>query len=227
VWYNYRKKRGIVVDNWKDIIRNEKRQAYYQPLREFLQQEYATQTIYPPKEQVFAAMHHTPFLDVKVAILGQDPYINPNEAHGMAFSVLPDARIPPSLRNIYKELEYDVNFIMPRSGYLMPWAKQGILLLNTVLTVRAGQSKSHANRGWETFTDNIIKSLNRHPNKIVFLLWGNSAKAKASLIDTRHKILTAAHPSPLAGGKFFGCRHFSQANDFLQENGQSPIDWQI
>ncbi|MCL2855665.1 MAG: uracil-DNA glycosylase [Defluviitaleaceae bacterium] len=214
-------------NDWDEIVGGQQQLPYYQSLRQFLKHEYANQTIYPPMHEIFATLRHTPFAATKVVILGQDPYINPGEAHGMSFSVLPHAKIPPSLRNIFKELQEDLGCAIPNNGYLMPWAGQGVLLLNTVLTVRAGQSKSHANKGWELFTDHIIEALANRDQPMVFMLWGKVAEAKASKIHPHHKILTAAHPSPLAGGRFFGSRHFSQANRFLEECGKTPIDWQI
>ena len=219
----------IRLDNdWDEFAQDEAQKPYYQALRQFLKQEYFTKTIYPPMDEIFAALRHTPYADVKVVILGQDPYINAGEAHGMAFSVQPSAKIPPSLRNIFKELHTDVGCAPPNNGFLMPWAQQGVLLLNTVLTVEAQRSKSHTGKGWEHFTDAIITRLNARREPVVFMLWGNNAKEKATLIDNAaHLILTAAHPSPLAGGKFFGCRHFSRANAFLAEQGRRPIDWQI
>ena len=215
-------------NDWDGFAREEEQKPYYIELRKFLKQEYFSKTIYPPMEEIFSALRHTSYEGTKVVILGQDPYINPGEAHGMAFSVGVSAKIPPSLRNIFKELETDLDCTMPNNGFLMPWANQGVLLLNTVLTVRAGQSKSHAGKGWEVFTDAIISKLNRREKPVIFMLWGNAAKEKTALIDqNRHKVLTAAHPSPLAGGRFFGCRHFSRANGFLREWGEDEIDWQI
>jgi len=219
---------NTTITNWKELIEHEATKPYYQSLRQYVYGEYDNHVVYPPKEQIFAALRHTPYDSVKVVILGQDPYINVNEAHGMAFSVMPTAKIPPSLKNIFKELHDDLGCSIPNNGYLMPWATQGVLLLNTVLTVRAKESKSHADKGWETFTDQVILSLNDHPSPLVFLLWGKSAQAKANMIDdSRHKVLQAPHPSPLARGGFFGCRHFSKTNEFLMQNGIDPIDWQI
>jgi uracil-DNA glycosylase len=217
----------LIGNDWDKIVGGEQEKPYYQALRAFLKQEYATATIYPPMENIFAALQHTAYEDTKVVILGQDPYINPGEAHGMAFSVLPGAKMPPSLRNIYQELKDDLGCFIPNNGYLMPWVTQGVLLLNTVLTVRAGASKSHAGKGWEQFTDHIIHKLSMRENPLVFMLWGNAAKEKLGIINRRHKILTAPHPSPLARGGFFGCKHFSAANEFLAQNGANPIDWQI
>ena len=215
-------------NDWDEYVQNEAKQPYYLQLRQFLKQEYATKTIYPPMADIFAAPRHTSYAATKVVILGQDPYINPGEAHGMAFSVSPAAKVPPSLRNIFKEIEADIGHAPPNNGYLMPWATQGVLLLNTVLTVQAGQSKSHAGKGWEVFTNAIIARLTERRDPLVFMLWGKAAQEKAALISqSHHLVLTAAHPSPLAGGKFFGCRHFSRANEFLTSHGEQPIDWQI
>jgi len=179
-------------------------------------------------DEIFSALLHTSYEDTKVVILGQDPYINQGEAHGMAFSVMPAAKTPPSLRNIFIELEKDLGCAVPNNGYLIPWAKQGVMLLNTVLTVEAKRSKSHAGKGWEQFTDSIITRLAQREKPVVFMLWGRAAEQKATLIDANHhKVLIAAHPSPLAGGRFFGCKHFSAANEFLVAQGNSEIDWQI
>ena len=213
-------------NDWDEILRDEIKKPYYLALREFLKSEYASKTIYPHMDDIYSALRTTPFEGVKVVILGQDPYINPGEAHGMAFSVKPGCRIPPSLKNIFKELETDVGAKMPSHGYLMDWAKQGVLLLNTVLTVEAGKSKSHAGKGWETLTTFLIEQLNNRTKPIVFMLWGRDAETKKDLVTNPiHKVLIAAHPSPLAGGRFFGCRHFSKANEFLKENGITTINW--
>ncbi|MCL2354263.1 MAG: uracil-DNA glycosylase [Defluviitaleaceae bacterium] len=215
-------------NDWEGILASQKDEVYFRELMGFLKQEYVAYTIYPPAEEVFSAFRHTDYKDVKVVILGQDPYINPGEAHGMAFSVKPSAKIPPSLRNIFKELNEDLGFEVPNNGYLMDWAKEGVLLLNTVLTARAGASKSHSQKGWESFTNHIIKSLNNHPQPLVFMLWGRDAEKKRELIaDSKHKVLVAAHPSPLAGGRFFGSKHFSKANEFLEEQGRGAVDWQL
>ena len=186
-------------------------------------------TIYPPQKDVFNAFRFTAFADVKVVILGQDPYHGPRQAHGLSFSVLPGIPAPPSLVNIYKELSTDIEgFQIPPHGCLQSWAEQGVMLLNTVLTVEAGQAHSHANLGWETFTDAVIAALNRHREGVVFLLWGSHAQKKGQIIDRlRHFVLTAPHPSPLSAHRgFFGCRHFSETNRLLQEQGKNPIDWQ-
>jgi len=219
----------IKFDNdWDDYVAQERQKPYYQALRQFLKQEYFTKTVYPPMDEIFSALRYTSYEGTKVVILGQDPYINPGEAHGMAFSVGMSAKIPPSLRNIFIELNNDLGCSIPNNGYLLPWAKQGVLLLNTVLTVEAGRSKSHAGRGWEEFTDSIIQRLSQREKPVVFMLWGRAAQQKAALIDAnRHKVLMAAHPSPLAGGRFFGCKHFSEANAFLAAQGDGEINWQI
>ena len=219
----------IKLDNdWDTFLEEETSKPYYRELKKFLAAEYRTKTIYPNMYDIFNALKYTTYENTKVVILGQDPYINEGEAHGLAFSVKPEAKIPPSLKNIFIELENDMNCHMPTHGYLTKWASQGVMLLNTVLTVRAKSSKSHANKGWEEFTSSVIKKINEKPTTVVFLLWGNDAKAKATLItNPNHKILTAAHPSPLAGGRFFNCKHFSKTNEYLTKSNLNPIDWQI
>ncbi|HHE9998202.1 TPA: uracil-DNA glycosylase [Haemophilus influenzae] len=219
------------MKNWTDVIGTEKAQPYFQHT---LQQVHLARangkTIYPPQKEVFNAFKYTAFEDVKVVILGQDPYHGANQALGLAFSVKPEVAIPPSLLNIYKELTQDISgFQMPSNGYLVKWAEQGVLLLNTVLTVERGMAHSHANLGWERFTDKVIAVLNEHREKLVFLLWGSHAQKKGQMIDrTRHLVLTAPHPSPLSAHRgFFGCRHFSKTNSYLESNGMKPIDWQI
>jgi uracil-DNA glycosylase len=204
-------------------------QPYYQKLTAFVAQERARHTIFPPEGEVFNALKTTPYDQVRVVILGQDPYHDDNQAHGMAFSVRPGVQTPPSLRNIFKELHEDVNTFIPDNGYLVPWAEQGVLLLNAVLTVRAHQPASHKNKGWEIFTDAVLRAVIQKPTRVVFLLWGNFAQSKADLIDQpHHVVLKAPHPSPLSANRgFFGCRHFSQTNLALAEAGQSEIDWQI
>ncbi|HHF6567729.1 TPA: uracil-DNA glycosylase [Haemophilus influenzae] len=219
------------MKNWTDVIGTEKAQPYFQhALQQVHIARASGKTIYPPQEEVFNAFKYTAFEDVKVVILGQDPYHGPNQAHGLAFSVKPEVAIPPSLLNIYKELTQDISgFQMPSNGYLVKWAEQGVLLLNTVLTVERGMAHSHANLGWERFTDKVIAVLNEHREKLVFLLWGSHAQKKGQIIDrTRHFVLTAPHPSPLSAHRgFFGCRHFSKTNSYLESNGMKPIDWQI
>lgn len=184
--------------------------------------------IYPPKEDIFNALKYTSYADTRVVILGQDPYINPGQAHGFSFSVKPGMDIPPSLMNIFRELQNDVGCFIPNNGCLIPWAQQGVLLLNSILTVDRGKSRSHAGLGWEILTDYIISLLSQKEESIVFMLWGAHARKKAEFIDpSKHLILEAAHPSPLAGGAFFGCSHFSKANQFLYEIYPTTIDWQI
>jgi len=215
-------------NDWDPLLAQEMPQPYYQALRQFLKEEYATHTIYPPMHDIFNALRYTSLAGVKVVIVGQDPYINLGEAHGLAFSVLPGAKAPPSLQNVFKELETDMGCTLPNNGYLESWAKQGVMLLNSVLTVRRGASKSHAKKGWELFTTAVLAAVNQKDSPVVFLLWGRDAQHKAGLVtNPKHLVLEAAHPSPLAGGKFFGCKHFSRANAFLQQQGLAPIDWQI
>lgn len=202
---------------------------YYLALREFLKQEYSSKTIYPDMHLIFEALKLSSYSNVKVVILGQDPYHGERQAHGLAFSVQLGVAVPPSLGNIYKELRTDLGCYIPNNGYLVPWAVQGVLLLNTSLTVRANMAVSHRGKGWEYFTDRVIDLLNQKPTPVVFLLWGNHAKEKAKLItNPHHLVLTSVHPSPLSAHRgFLGCNHFSQANEFLRVTGQSEIDWQI
>ena len=221
------------IDNdWLPVLKDEFGKPYYAELYRFIKEEYKNNKVYPPPDDIFNAFHFTPYSKVKVVILGQDPYHNEHEAHGLAFSVLPEIppnRIPPSLKNIYKELRDDLGCYIPDNGYLKKWADQGVLLLNTVLTVRAGAAFSHQKHGWETFTDAVISSLNRADKAMVFLLWGSHAGEKASMLDNpKHLILKCPHPSPLSASRgFFGCRHFSKCNEFLVKNGEEPVDWQI
>ena len=219
------------MKTWTDVIGKEKTQPYFQHI---LQQVHAARLagkiVYPPQEEVFNAFKLTPFENIRAVILGQDPYHGPNQAHGLAFSVKPGVATPPSLLNIYKELGTDIaGFQMPNHGYLVKWAEQGVLLLNTVLTVEHGLAHSHANLGWETFTDRVIAAVNTHRQNVVFLLWGSHAQKKGQFIDrTRHLVLTAAHPSPLSAYRgFFGCRHFSHTNAYLRQHDMSEIDWQV
>ena len=216
-------------NDWKDLLAPEFEKEYYKKLHGFLAHEYRTQTIYPDMYEIFATLQATPYHEVKAVILGQDPYHGPGQAHGFSFSVKPGVEIPPSLQNIYKELHTDLGCSIPTTGYLKKWADQGVLMLNAVLTVRAGYANSHAGMGWEVFTDRVIQLLNQREDPVVFLLWGRNARAKKALItEPRHLVLEAAHPSPLsAHNGFFGCRHFSKTNDFLVKNGKTPIDWQI
>lgn len=218
------------MQTWKEAIGDEKNQPYFQQILQFVHQERMQgKTIFPPQNEVFTAFSLTEFSAVKVVILGQDPYHGPNQAHGLSFSVKPGIAPPPSLVNIYKELASDIGFQIPKHGYLIEWAKQGVLLLNTVLTVEQGLAHSHANIGWERFTDKVIAQLNQQREKVVFLLWGSHAQKKGQFIDrTKHYVLTAPHPSPLSAHRgFFGCRHFSKTNDYLRMQGFSEIDWQL
>lgn len=218
-----------IKNKWLDHIGDEFNKDYYKTLRKFLIEEYNNELIFPRAEDIFNAFQYTDYDDVKVVILGQDPYHNFKQAHGMAFSVLPGTKTPPSLENIFKELHDDLGLKIPNNGNLTKWAKQGVLLLNTVLTVRAHQANSHRGRGWEIFTDQVIKSLNDKKDPVVFLLWGRPAQEKRKLITNKnHLILTAPHPSPLSSYRgFFGCKHFSKTNEFLKTHGLEEIDWQI
>ncbi|KAE9540525.1 uracil-DNA glycosylase [Ursidibacter maritimus] len=218
------------MKTWKEALGEEKKQDYFQHILQYVYQERVSgKVIYPPQNEVFSAFALTEFSDVKVVILGQDPYHNVNQAHGLSFSVKPGIIPPPSLVNIYKELAQDVAFQIPKHGYLVDWAKQGVLLLNTVLTVEQGKAHSHANIGWERFTDKVIAQLNRHREHLVFLLWGSHAQKKGQFIDrTRHCVLAAPHPSPLSAHRgFLGCKHFSQTNHYLRQQGLTAIDWQL
>ena len=217
-----------IGNNWDDILKEEYNKPYFEKLMNFIEDEYNNYTIYPNKNNIYNALKLTPPDKVKVVILGQDPYINKDQANGLSFSVQPGIVIPPSLRNIFREQRKDLGIIQPNSGDLTKWAEQGVLLLNTTLTVRAGLSNSHQGKGWGIFTDSIIKYLGQKEN-IVFMLWGNNAKAKRKLIDSsKNLILEAAHPSPLSATRgFFGCQHFSKANNYLIEHNLSPIDWQL
>ncbi len=218
-----------IGNDWDEILDGEFDKDYYRELRKFLKKEYASQTIYPSMYDIFNALKATAYKDVKVVILGQDPYHGPGQAHGMCFSVQKGITPPPSLVNIFKELNDDLGCSQPPHGCLKSWADQGVLLLNTVLTVRAGQANSHKGMGWEIFTDNIIRMLNEREKPMVFLLWGSNAQTKTSYItNPSHLILKAPHPSPLSAYRgFFGCHHFSKANEFLKANGMEPVDWQI
>ncbi|MBR6328239.1 MAG: uracil-DNA glycosylase [Lachnospiraceae bacterium] len=218
------------IDNdWLEPLSPEFKKPYYKKLYETVVSEYRTTKVFPPKDDIFNAFLLTPLAKVKVVILGQDPYHNDGQAHGLSFSVKPGIEIPPSLKNIYKELHDDLGCDIPDSGCLTKWAEQGVLLLNTVLTVRAHQANSHRNIGWEEFTDAAIRALNREDRPIVFMLWGAPAGRKAEMLDNpRHLVLKSPHPSPLSAHRgFFGCRHFSKCNEFLKANGEEPIDWQI
>ncbi len=218
-----------IEESWKKILAEEFEQPYFAEITAFLKTELAAgKTIYPPGPLIFNAFNTTPFQDVKVVILGQDPYIKPGEAMGMSFSVPKGVSIPPSLQNIFKELHTDLSCSIPNHGDLTEWANQGVFLLNASLTVERGKSNSHARCGWHRFTNAVIHLLSENKEGLVFMLWGNFAKEKSALIDPfKHLILEAAHPSPLAGGAFFGCRHFSKANDYLLSQGKPGINWQI
>ncbi|MFM2484736.1 uracil-DNA glycosylase [Celerinatantimonas yamalensis] len=217
--------------SWTPILGEQKKQPYFQQAMAFVSAERAAgKAIYPPQDDVFNAFKWTGLDDVKVVILGQDPYHQPGQAHGLCFSVQPGVRVPPSLVNIYKELSQDIaGFQIPQHGYLESWARQGVLLLNTVLTVEYGKAHSHAKCGWEQFTDAVISQLNDHCDGLVFMLWGAHAQKKGTVIDPqRHCVLKAPHPSPLSAHRgFLGCQHFSKANQYLQEQGKSPIHWQL
>lgn len=219
-----------IGNDWDDYIGEEFSKEYYLKLRNFLKQEYSTQKIYPDMYDIFNALKSTPYSQVKAVILGQDPYHGAGQAHGFCFSVKKGVKVPPSLQNIYKEISTDLGIqITTKNGTLTKWAKEGVLLLNTTLTVREGKPLSHLNHGWETFTDAVISSLNRSENPIVFILWGSNARSKKKLISNKnHLILEAPHPSPLSAyNGFFGCRHFSRTNKFLTDNNRSPIDWSV
>lgn len=216
-------------NDWDEILKDEFEKEYYQKLRKFLITEYKSETIYPKMENIFSALKLTSYKDCKVLILGQDPYHGPNQAHGLAFSVNIGIKTPPSLQNMYKELRDELGLYVPNNGYLVPWAEQGILLLNTALTVRAGAANSHSKVGWEIFTDSIIKYLNDREDPVIFVLWGGNARKKKAFINTdRHYILEAAHPSPLsAHNGFLGCGHFKKINEILSSLGKKEINWQI
>ncbi len=218
-----------IANDWLVPLNPEFSKPYYARLYKKVNEEYRTRLIYPPAEDIFNAFAFTPLSQVKVVILGQDPYHGDGQAHGLSFSVKPDVEIPPSLENIYQELHEDCGCYIPDNGYLKKWADQGVLLLNTVLTVRAHQANSHRGIGWEEFTDAAIRILNEQERPIVFLLWGRPAQMKKSMLtNPKHCILEAPHPSPLSAYRgFFGCRHFSRANKFLKEHGVQPVDWQI
>lgn len=220
---------GAIANDWLEKLNPEFHKQYYKELYKFVKEEYTKHIVYPPSEDIFNALHLTPLHEVKVLILGQDPYHNPNQAHGLSFSVLPGNPAPPSLVNIYQELKNDLGCYVPDNGYLKKWADQGVLMLNTVLTVRAHEANSHAGHGWEHFTDAIINAVNNEDRPIVYMLWGSPAQKKIPMLtNPKHLILKAPHPSPLSAYRgFFGCRHFSTCNDFLVKNGVKPIDWQI
>lgn len=215
-----------IENSWKNQLSDEFTKDYFIKLTDFVRNEYQTKTIYPPAKLIFNAFEHTPFDKVKVVIIGQDPYHNAGQAHGLSFSVNDGVKVPPSLVNIFKEIQDDLGVPVPKSGNLTRWADQGVLLLNATLTVEAHKAGSHQKKGWETFTDAAIRTLNENREGIVFMLWGAYAQKKAEFIDTdKHLVLKAAHPSPLAGGAFFGSKHFSQANNYLISKGIEPINW--
>ncbi|MCY9590039.1 uracil-DNA glycosylase [Paenibacillus chitinolyticus] len=217
----------ILKNDWAELLSEEFEKPYYLKLREFLKQEYAERTIYPEMHNIFNALHYTAFKDVKAVILGQDPYHGPGQAHGLSFSVKPGVPAPPSLKNMFKEMKDDIGCPLPGTGYLKHWADQGVLLLNTVLTVRAGEANSHKGKGWELFTDKVIETLNRKETPVLFILWGSHAQSKTQLIDlNRHGVIKAPHPSPLSAHRgFFGSKPYSKANAWLREQGIEPIDW--
>lgn len=223
------KKMGMIQNDWLTVLEDEFKKPYYQNLYEFVKQEYSTAQVFPASDDIFNAFHLTPLSQVKVVILGQDPYHNVGQAHGLCFSVKPDVDIPPSLVNIYQELHDDLGCKIPNNGYLVKWAQQGVLMLNTVLTVRAHTPNSHRGKGWEEFTDAAIRALNGQDRPIVFLLWGKPAQTKKKMLNNpKHLILEAPHPSPLSAFRgFFGSKPFSKINEFLEANGETPIDWQI
>ena len=220
---------AAIANDWLEPLQAEFKKPYYAKLYRTMKEEYSTRQIFPAADDIFTAFELTPLSEVKVVILGQDPYHNVGQAHGLCFSVKPDVDIPPSLVNIYQELQSDLGCYIPNNGYLVKWASQGVLMLNTVLTVRAHQANSHRGMGWEEFTDAAIRILNEQDRPIVFILWGSPAQKKAQMLNNpRHLILKAPHPSPLSAYRgFFGSRPFSQTNDFLKANGLQPIDWQI
>jgi uracil-DNA glycosylase len=217
-----------IEESWKQELKEQFESPYFLELRKFLVREKEQFRIFPPGKLIFSAFDHTPFERVKVVIIGQDPYHGPGQANGLCFSVSPGIRKPPSLVNIFKELQSDLGIPVPESGNLEAWADQGVLLLNATLTVRASEPGSHQGKGWEKFTDEVIRTVSERKKGVVFLLWGRFAHTKEELIDkNKHHILKAAHPSPLARGAFFGCRHFSKTNELLKQEGHSPIDWKI
>ncbi|MBP3431288.1 MAG: uracil-DNA glycosylase [Clostridia bacterium] len=216
-----------ITKSWANLLKEEFEKPYFKELQEFLEKEYSSREIYPAMENIFTALNAVKYEDVKVVIIGQDPYHEPNQAHGLAFSVQDGVQLPPSLVNIYKEIEDDLQIDCQKSGNLLRWAKQGVLLLNTSLTVRRGQANSHRGKGWEIFTGMIIKLLSARKDPMVFILWGSNAQSFAPEIQKHHLILKSPHPSPLSAYRgFFGCKHFSKANNFLISQGKTPIDWQ-
>lgn len=218
----------LLPESWRGPLGEEQTKPYFAELMAFVEAERANGPVFPPREEVFAALEATPFDQVKVLVLGQDPYHGEGQGHGLCFSVRPGVRVPPSLRNIYKEMHADLGHTVPDNGYLMPWAEQGVLLLNAVLTVRSGEANSHKGKGWEQFTDAVIRAVANRPDPAVFVLWGAYAQKKLPLIDTgRHTVVKGAHPSPLSAKKFFGSRPFSQIDGAVAAQGHEPIDWRI
>jgi uracil-DNA glycosylase len=218
----------MLPDSWQSALGEEVDKPYYRQLTDFVEAERKEHRVFPPREEVFAALEATPFDKVKVLILGQDPYHGEGQGHGLCFSVRPGVRTPPSLRNIFKEMREELGHPVPDNGYLLPWAEQGVLLLNAVLTVREGEANSHKGKGWEKFTDAVIRAVNGRSDPAVFVLWGNYAKKKLPLIDTaRHTVIQGAHPSPLSAKLFFGSRPFSQIDAAVAAQGHTPIDWRI
>ena len=218
-----------IKNDWDQVLEPEFKKEYFKELMEFLNEEYENHTIYPDKYDIFNGFKFTPYNKVRVVIFGQDPYHEEGQAHGLAFSVKKGVAVPPSLKNIYKELASDTDFVIPAHGYLEPWARQGVLMLNAVLTVRQGQANSHKGKGWETFTDNVIKKINEKEDPVVFILWGNNARAKKKFItNERHLVLEGVHPSPLSAYRgFFGSKVFSKTNEFLKERYGRGIDWTV
>ncbi len=217
----------LINNDWQQLLERERQKEYFTSLEEFLKEEYSQYTVYPAKEDIFNSLKYTPLKEVKVVFLGQDPYHGPGQAHGLSFSVKPGVKLPPSLKNIFKELKEDVGCEIPDNGYLKGWATQGVLMLNTVLTVRQGQANSHKGKGWELFTNEVILELNRRQEPVIFVLWGKPAQEKMKLIDTdKHRIITSSHPSPLSAYRgFFGSKPFSKINAILEELGTNPINW--
>lgn len=219
----------MINNDWLSYLKPEFSKPYYKELYEFVKDEYSKHEVYPPSDEIFSALEHTQMKDVKIVLLGQDPYHERGQAHGMSFSVKPGVKTPPSLQNMYKELNSELGCYIPNNGFLEKWADQGVLLLNTSLTVRSGQANSHKGKGWELFTDAIIKAVNEQDRPIVYFLWGSNARSKKQLItNPKHLVLETVHPSPLSAyNGFFGCGHFKKANEFLIANQIEPIDWQI
>jgi len=219
---------GVGKTDWNPLLKDQFEQPYWAELQTFVQAERRAHQVYPAHDDVFAALHLTSYADVRVVILGQDPYHGPDQAHGLSFSVRPGVAVPPSLRNMYKELEADLGITPPGHGNLEAWARNGVLLLNSVLTVRAHEAGSHRKKGWETFTDQIIQVVSAKPEPVVFILWGNYARAKAKLIADHHHLIESAHPSPLSASRgFFGSKPFSKTNDALHALGRDPVDWSL